>query len=249
MRTSSLIGMLVLATSSTLFFARGCSLTLATSGQLPPFYQYTESGWQGFSIHWLNQISSFLGCEAKLVDLPWPRALSQLKAGQIDLMTNLSKTAEREPDVDFIGPVSMENMVLLLEKDAPELTELSQIPSLQGQIAVVTNVFYGDEFKRLNESAEFQSHLVKTQSSLKLKQLLISKRVLGIIEDLQVLQQWHQAGLLDLNQYQPVKMVHQSPIYIGLSKKSLRDGQRQRIRAWWQQYAADLAKVSHSYSP
>lgn len=213
-----------------------CVLTMPASDGRPPFFdqQAPERSWQGLGVDWLVEISQQLNCRPKLVELPWGRALHMLQKGQLDLMTNLTKTKERERYLDFIGPHNIEKLVLLLNKSEKHITHLDELSQLNGQIAILANGFYGEEFQSLYQNnSEFRRRIVPVSSSKTMKMMLATGRVSGLIEDEQVITQWLQHKLPAADFYSPLT-VSATAVYIGLSKKALSKQQRDQIRSWWQ---------------
>lgn len=217
--------------------ACACLLTMPASDDRPPFFelQRSTSNWQGLGVVWLEQISQQLNCDAKLIELPWGRALRLLQNGELDLMTNLSKTKERERYLDFIGPHHIEKLILLLSSTENSITRLEGISQLKGQIAILANGFYGEEFHWLYQhNPDFRQRIVAVSSSALMKKMLISHRVTGLIEDEQVISQWRRQQDISAVDFHQVLTVNANPVYIGLSKKALNQHQRDQIKSWWE---------------
>lgn len=213
-----------------------CLLTMPASDGRPPFFEQklSANSWQGLGVVWLVQISQQLNCEPKLVELPWGRALRMLQKGQLDLMTNLSKTKDRELYLDFIGPHHIEKLMLLLSNAENPITRLEDISQLKGQIAILANGFYGEEFHRLYQNnPEFRRRIVAVSSSKIMKMMLNTQRVSGLIEDERVIQHWQIQHDVFATEFHPVLTVNASPVYIALSKKALSQLKRDQIRSWW----------------
>lgn len=227
--------------------AHACILTMPVSDGRPPFFELesTSKTWHGLGVVWLTQISQQMNCKSRLIELPWGRALHMLQKGQLDLMTNLTKTEERERYLDFIGPHNIEKLVLLLNKAENSVARLEDISRLSGQIAILANGFYGEEFQKLYQTnIEFRRRIVPVSSSQTMKMMLSTQRISGLIEDEQVIRQWEVRQKLLTTDFYKALTVHATPVYIGLSKKALNQGQRDQIRSWWEQavtvkYVAD----------
>lgn len=216
--------------------AAGCTLTMPAADGLVPFFEKHPANqqWQGKGVDWLEQISQQINCKPELIEVPWGRALSMLQKGQLDLMTNLSKTKDREAYLDFVGPHSIEKMVLLLQKTEQPIDQLQDISQLRGQIAVLSNGFYGEEFDTLYQgNPEFRRRIVLAPSSKAMKMMLATGRVSGLIEDEQVIKQWQQQHKLSSTDFYLPLTVNATAVYIGLSKKALSTAQREQIRNWW----------------
>lgn len=80
----------------------------------PPLaIKHQDNSWSGIDISYSKALIDAIGCQYKFVVIPWARALELLKSGDIDLMVNVTKSAEREQHYHFIGPQRYETIRLV----------------------------------------------------------------------------------------------------------------------------------------
>ncbi len=79
--------------------------------------------------------------------MPFARAMKLLKTGQIQSISHLAKTAERETYAHYLDPVYYETMRLATHANVTvEVGQLSDISLLPGKIALQRGTFVSDEF-------------------------------------------------------------------------------------------------------
>jgi len=227
-----------------------CLIRLPVSGERPPFYQLRQQQWQGQSIEWLQAVAHQLNCRTKIIELPWGRSLKMLMDGELEMMTNLSMTGERQSTLTFIGPHATERMMLLLLKSQPKLQHVTQLTQLSKPIAVLAKGYYGADFSKLEPELNLKEKLLKLQSSEQLQALASSGRIAGLMEDEQLIKYWFRTGLLDESAYQPMLLVHQNPVYLAFSKKQFSDSQLQHLQLWWQKLSSASTQFGeHTLTP
>jgi polar amino acid transport system substrate-binding protein len=223
----------LLLSSFSLCVAAKCLLEVPVTGELPPYYILNNGKWEGQGISIFKGISVELGCELKIIEVPWGRALEMLKDGELSLMTNLTYTEERSKHLEFIGPHAYENLVLFVKKDQPQISTVSELYKLDKPIAILANGYYGPMIERLNQLSTFEDKIIRLPSSKQLKHMSNSERTSGFIEDEQVIRFWASEDLIDLKNFHPMTTVYQGPIYIALSRKKFTEQQRMKINQWW----------------
>ncbi len=92
-------------------------ITVRVSDFAPYYFQNEAGTWTGMAIDIVNAVMKEANYDSIFIRIPRKRAFQNIKQGKIDLMLNLSKTAEREKFLDFIGISSYEQMVLIVKKE------------------------------------------------------------------------------------------------------------------------------------
>lgn len=186
----------------------------------------------------LKLLTDQAGCQLSVVGSPWPRSLALLREGQIDLMLTMSYTAEREQYADFIGPHYLEETVLVLDNHyLAKVRQLSDILLLPGQIGVLRDAWYGDEFARLSQAAEFRPFLQYATSLTQKLNMLQKQRVIGMVEDKTQYLEWSRAYPALAARYSISLTLHAAPVYIVASRKGVPFAVRERLkRAWFAVY-------------
>jgi len=86
-----------------------------------PVYWQENGEWVGMNIDFYRAIEKSSGLRFTYVDLPWSRGIYSLKNGSCTIMSNLSKTPERQKFMYFVGPYAQEEMVFVVHKDDVKL--------------------------------------------------------------------------------------------------------------------------------
>ncbi|MCA1784484.1 MAG: transporter substrate-binding domain-containing protein, partial [Desulfobacteraceae bacterium] len=107
------------------------TITIAGPRSFPPFHYYEEDKLKGISSDYTTQIAAKLGLKLRiLTDLPWPQVLESVQQGEIDLITCIAKTAERETYLDFSAPYLTFPLVIITRDNSPLM---GGIEDLQGK--------------------------------------------------------------------------------------------------------------------
>lgn len=176
------------------------------------------------------------GCRLRVVGSPWPRSLALLQQGQIDLMLTMSYTEQRNQFADFIGAHYLEESVLVLRKDLlAKVKQLADIRLLPGQIGVLRDAYYGEQFAQLAQDQQIQPFLLYANSLTQKLNMLKKQRVLGMIEDKTQFLEWSRREPALAAGYQIALILHQAPVYIVASRHSVPAPLRQKLRQAWQQ--------------
>ncbi len=179
------------------------------------------------------------GCHLRVVGSPWPRSLALLKQGQIDLMLTMSYTEQRNQFADFIGVHYLEESVLVLRKDLiAQVKQLADIRFLPGQIGVLRDAYYGEQFAKLAQDKQIQPFLLYANSLTQKLNMLKKQRVLGMIEDKTQFLEWSRREPALAADYQIAFILHQAPVYIVASRRSVPAPVRQKLHQAWQQVYA-----------
>lgn len=179
------------------------------------------------------------GCHLRVVGSPWPRSLALLKQGQIDLMLTMSYTEQRNQFADFIGVHYLEESVLVLRKDlVAQVKQLADIRFLPGQIGVLRDAYYGEQFAKLAQDKQIQPFLLYANSLTQKLNMLKKQRVLGMIEDKTQFLEWSRREPALAADYQIAFILHQAPVYIVASRRSVPAPVRQKLHQAWQQVYA-----------
>ena len=178
---------------------------------------------QGISVDITKLIFAKLGCELKLLKMPWARALLSLETGQIDMLSGAFNTPERREyayfsEQDIYSP----NILFIRREDKGkwQLKALKDILDTSFRLGVQINVVYSQEFQTLKESPAFARHLHENSSRISLWQMLNLKRIDGVIAD-------QFTGLIELKKLgldQAISaddlVISYEPSYFAFSKKT-----------------------------
>ena len=191
----------------------------------PQYYQNSEKVWTGLDVELARAVVEDAGYTPEFVDLPWNRALVSIKAGEIDIMCNLSKTEERSEFLQWIGPERYTQMVLIVRKGDKGLTinSLDQMviasQKTGKKIAIQQNAYYGEDMKkRLETDNDFAKVFVPIPEATQFLAMLQKSRILGYIEERSniVYKIAHDEQYKDF--FVHPFIIHKDPVYFGVSK-------------------------------
>jgi ABC-type amino acid transport substrate-binding protein len=229
-----------------------CSLRLGVETHFPPHIIQTNTGWSGLSIELAQRLASEIDCNIILIESPWLRAMRQIDKGELDLISHLTFSLERQQQFAFIGPHHLEQIYLVADPAAiPPLTSVEQLAKDVDltAIAMLEGAYYGEDFARLQAEPGLKRQLVYINNNLDKMALLNAGRVNAVLEDLSVLRYWQREDLNTPIRYQPMLAIHQGPVYFGFNKKTLSALQLQQLNHAWQTLyqSGELASIVAHY--
>lgn len=244
----------------TVFFSPvtlACHFSVRVNASAPPYYYKNENNeWVGLLIDFANLLGKEASCQPHFQELPWARAIASIKAGQIDMMMNLSKSSEREKFIDFIGWHHQEEMVFITHQQANfKLKHYSDVKNLKGGFGLADKVFYGDDFMNLLETDEkFKSRFVFASEAKKHANVTQMKRLNGFIQDRRsaAYEIKTNPDFKDLKIYpnsaKPL-IVHSNPVFFGMSRKSSSPDIKDKIRLAYRKLYLDgeFVRILKSY--
>jgi len=191
----------------------------------PPNYYKDGDKWTGLDVELAEALITYAGYEVKHLELPWSRALAYLAEGKLDIMMNLSKTADREKEMNFIGPERKSIRAFITREDyknqpilsLSDLVRLSQNTNLL--IGIQKDAKYSPEFdfKLINDPDFSKNFDIVTDGNLNIKKTVL-KRIIGFIEDKNwaVYQKNINPEFEDLAIHEFI--INQENVYFGISK-------------------------------
>ena len=95
-------------------------ITIAGPLSFPPFHYYEQGKPKGLSADYTTRIAAKLGLTLRIQDsLSWSQVLESVRKGDIDLITCIGKTAERESYLDFSMPYLTFPLVIVTRDNSP----------------------------------------------------------------------------------------------------------------------------------
>ena len=120
------------------------SLTVATSGVVPPFSYYTGQNLNGFDIEMANRFASWLGAEVTFRVYDYDAIIPAAVTGDVDcIMANLNITPEREEALPFSDVLYTAEIGILVRGDPASAAGYTSLKELDGkQIGVQTGTSF-----------------------------------------------------------------------------------------------------------
>lgn len=126
-----------------------------------------------------------MGCKVQLVDMPWARALIELKAGRLDVLPGAFRLPERESYAWFSASESLSrNRLFVRTADAQRwrLRELGDLVDAPIRVGVERQVSYGKAFDRLLQG-DLSDRIEWATSRRNLWRMLAIQRVDAVLAD------------------------------------------------------------------
>jgi polar amino acid transport system substrate-binding protein len=127
-----------------------------------------------------------MGCTARLVEMPWARALAELRAGKLDILPGTLRNPERQTFAHFVVGRWYSRNVLFAHVAAREYwpkASLDEIRHSSFRLGAQIGVSYGPEFTLLDRDPDFHAQLTLSGSRMALWKMLELRRIDGLIAD------------------------------------------------------------------
>jgi len=227
MRILFMLSLLLLSIAS-----YSCQLVVRMENFNPESRLTPNKSWKGIDVELIQKLLMQAGCQFSIIELPWARSLDMLANGEIDMMINVTKTKEREASFNFIGPIRNEVIVLATDAETPViLSNITDILKLEKPIAVQRGSFYGPVIEKLRLSKAGKDNFVQVIDNDTKILLMRAGRISGFLEAKRNLT----IGPERIARYEGIwfhpLIIHQSPVYFALSKKSVKAPLFKRIQS------------------
>lgn len=166
--------------------AAPCVLSMRWADDPPYFMRGPDGQVRGVRFELTQEALRRMGCQFKLVELPWARALIELEAGRLDMLPGALRRPEREVYAHFSKPLQRSPNVLFAHVDAPldpRARRLTDIAATGFRLGVQIGVSYGPDFVALSADPAFVDRLQKLTSRRSLWQMMALRRIDGVIAD------------------------------------------------------------------
>ncbi len=209
-----------------------CALRFQTSESPPSQYQDKSGKWIGWIPEQAEMVAQEAGCQIVYRKIPWGRALLLFQEGEVDMMGGMSMTEERKSFTRFLGPHYFVVIKLLVKEESDyQIQTHEDLRKLPGKLAFRKGGWYGKEIDHLLKDESFlekvdwitgRSQLPTTGEKIRLGR--VSGTPVGEVP-----------GLLNQEIYKGLKLhpfvVHQEPLYFGLSKQSVDPALFEKLQA------------------
>jgi polar amino acid transport system substrate-binding protein len=150
----------------------------------------TPTGWQGMDVDVLEEMSKGSDLQLKVVAMPFKRAMAEVAKGEIDLVANLTKNAERSEDMYWIGPVRNTEVVLVVLKknQGPAINSFAQLVALleanHQQIGHVIGVSYSPFLDdNIENNPRLHGQIWNSATRGQIVEMLHKDRIFGFFQD------------------------------------------------------------------
>ena len=164
-----------------------------------------------------------IGCEVRLVEMPWARAITELKLGRLDILAGAADTQERKAFAYFSRPTNSTRNLLFMSASAKARYNPNTLADIIGtdfRLGVQRESKYGTPYDVLLNNPAFTQRLTYAYSQDSALRMLAAGRIEGFMGDeLSSLNSIQSLGLGD--SVQPTQLVvSDDKDYFALSKAS-----------------------------
>ncbi|MDG9855182.1 transporter substrate-binding domain-containing protein [Pseudomonas nitroreducens] len=154
----------------------------------PPFSMQLPDGRIGGLYVELNRaVLERLGCQVRMVKLPWARALKELELGRLDVLPGAFRKPEREVYAWFSGALLPPSRnILFVRRGLPQRDSLQQLSDLAGRdfrLGAQIDVSYGEPFRQLMADPDYAARVFFNPNRSNLWHMVDKGRIDGIIAD------------------------------------------------------------------
>lgn len=160
------------------------TLRVGMSGEQPPLNMTARSGEiLGLEVALARVLAAAIGVRAEIVQIPFPRLLDALEAGEIDLiMSGMTITAQRNLRVVFVGPYFVSGQSLLSKSTELLAASLEELNRPSVKLAALSSSTSEAWVRR----ALPQATLVPTQTLDEGIQLVIADQAAALVADQEI---------------------------------------------------------------
>ncbi|NQZ12038.1 MAG: transporter substrate-binding domain-containing protein [Algicola sp.] len=208
--------------------------------------------WIGTDLDYTKALLDKVGCKFNILNTPWARGIEMLKLGKVDMMLNVTKSAQRAPFFYFVGPHRIETIRLITKKrKLPMISTWQQFESLDTVLMRQRGSIFGDRFDlALKRNFILKSKLVDLANNEVRVDLIHKGRATGFFADSAYLN-YH---LKNTPEYAILEMhpliIHSDPVYFAFSKASMDKALMTKIYAAFDELAGTgkLEQIERTYS-
>ncbi|NQZ82100.1 MAG: transporter substrate-binding domain-containing protein [Colwellia sp.] len=217
-------------------FTYACTLTIAVAKNFPPYHiQNADGSWHGISIDIAEALVNGVGCQLKVKEIPWIRAIKLLEKGEIQLLSNYTQDKNRITFSQFIGPHHIEKVVLIAHKEiSTNVNNVAMLSEFNGLIGITRGNSFGVEFnKKILEKENIIGKMVYIQNNINRHKMLFSGRVDAMFDD-------ELSAIYLLAQYGEISRdfdirfsLKGNPVYFGISSIAIKNELRTKLNNSW----------------
>lgn len=161
-----------------------CQRTVVSrsANNMPPYtFLNEQQQLVGYRVEFIQQLFTRLNCELEiLTDSPWKRSLVLLENGEIDVLMNASKSAERERYAWFSAAYEDEKVAVFVaaaQREQLKIKQFADIATHGYSVGIIRGNYYGPQFSALLTQPDFSKHVVEAIDKSSLYQFVLRGRV------------------------------------------------------------------------
>lgn len=155
----------------------------------------TDGTVTGLNVDIVQAMGERCGCRVDWREMPWPRALTALSQGRIDIVPGAALTPERERSAFPLGPYGPARRIGIVARTDDQGQSL--VPSTMAalldrpdlRIGIIQGATYGPEFNKARQTLEARQQLEQARSFEQLYDMLRAGNIDGLIVDMTYFEQ------------------------------------------------------------
>jgi len=163
-----------------------CHLTFGWTEWAPLQYLNSEGELQGLQVEFVSLIAKELGCRLVFVQGSWIDLINRLKQGEIDFISNATKTEQRSTYAYFSDAYREDVFTLYIRsKDLKNFAQ-SNIKDLKRdkfKLGLTRDFLYGEIIERWQKNPDNNQHLSYADSTEENASRLLAAEIDGFLED------------------------------------------------------------------
>lgn len=168
----------------------------------PPFSMRRADGEiVGINVELVREALRRMDCSARMLEMPWARALAELEAGRLDVLPGTLRLPERERFAYFSKPGPQTRVLLFVPARTPIERDAAQLAELRGsgfRLGAQLGVSYGPDYDLLMRDPSFARDVRQVAARRSLWLMLDAGRLDGVLaNELTARLELQQLGLLE----------------------------------------------------
>ncbi len=168
-----------------------CLLRVGWEDWYPMFYE-RDGQLQGLEYQNVVKLAAAADCQLQFLEVPWKRAMQELKSGRLDMLYGASKSPERAKFAAFSLPYRVERIVLIVRADSSpkknkvSLQEWLATPVSAERLPVLglaLGYYYGAELERIVRLPTLAAQRIELRWDQKLREMLQFNRIDGFLAE------------------------------------------------------------------
>lgn len=191
-------------------------------GNWVPFEFTGPEGLDGINVSLHQALSEITGCATEWREMPWSRALFQIRKGKVDVVNTARPTVARRSYARFSAPYLRYRAVLFLRaKDIRQFDSLSGFLAAGNSLAVVRGYSYGKTVDTIIGKPAFADQVIQRYSASNSLRNLVVGRVDGTIGNPYILGYIARREGLEAEILQTETVVQDNPAHLMFAKASV----------------------------
>lgn len=218
----------------------GCEKTLRWEDDPPFSMQLANGEIGGIYVDSNRLVLKRLGCQVRLVKLPWARALKELELGRLDVLPGAFRKPEREQYAYFSGPFGKPSRnILFMHKDALARYPIRHLPELRDsdlRLGAQIGVSYGEAYQQLMGHQNFAARVSFSANRNNLWQMIAHRRIDGVIAD-------ELTGIYEIRQLGLDEAISATQVVVANEASEVALSKRSNTQAFVTQYRLGLERL------